>query len=75
MNSPSEAAELVRYIDRIRERTMRVAACIPPHQIDWTPAPGKFSFGDLLRHLGAIERWMFAENAQQRPSSYPGPGR
>jgi uncharacterized damage-inducible protein DinB len=75
MSSPSESAELVRYIDRIRERTMRVAACIPADRIDWAPAPGKFSFGDLLRHLGAIERWMFAENAQRRPSSYPGHGR
>jgi len=29
----------------------------------------------LVRHLGAIERWMFAENAAGRPSRYPGHGR
>lgn len=33
---------------------------------------GAFSIGDLVRHLGAIERYMFAENARLRPSRYPG---
>jgi uncharacterized damage-inducible protein DinB len=71
----SRAGELVDYIDRIRERTMRVVACVPPDKVDWTCAPGKFTLGDLMRHLGAIERWMFAENAQRRKSSYPGHGK
>ena len=63
------------YFDRVRERTMRVAACIPRDEIEWTYKPGKFTLGDLVRHLSAIERWMFVENAQQRPSRYPGHGR
>ena len=67
--------EIVDYIDRIRERTMRVVACIPPDRIDWTYKEGKFTFGDVMRHLASIERWMFAENAQRRPSRYPGHGR
>jgi uncharacterized damage-inducible protein DinB len=71
----SEAAELVRYIDRVRERTMRVVACVPPDKINWTYREGKFTFGDLMRHLAAIERWMFAENVAGRPSAYPGHGR
>ena len=70
-----DAKELVDYIDRVRERTMRVVACIPPEQVDWTYREGKFTFGDMMRHLAAIERWMFAENAQRRPSRYPGHGR
>ncbi len=28
-----------------------------------------------MRHLASIERWMFAENVQRRPSKYPGHGR
>jgi uncharacterized damage-inducible protein DinB len=64
--------EIVDYFERIRDRTMRVIACIPPDKIDWTYQAGKFSLSDLIRHLGAIERWMFAENAQLRPSRYPG---
>jgi uncharacterized damage-inducible protein DinB len=66
--------ELIEYFDRVRQRTMRVIACVPPDRVDWTYRPGKFTFGDLMRHLAAIERWMFAENAQLRPSSYPGHG-
>jgi len=67
--------EVVEYFDRIRERTMRVVACIPPEKSEWTYKPGKFTFADIVRHLGAVERWMFAENAQMRPSRYPGHGR
>jgi len=67
--------ELLDYFDRVRERTMRVMAVVPPDKIDWTYQPGKFTIGDIARHLGAIERWMFAENALLRPSSYPGHGR
>ena len=68
-------SEIAGYFDKVRERTMRVAACIPPEQIEWTYKPGKYTLGDILRHLGSTERWMFAENAQQRPSRYPGYGR
>src|SRR5580698_2725414 len=67
--------EIVDYFERIRDRTMRVIACIPPDKIDWTYQAGKFSLSDIIRHLGAIERWMFAENSQCRPSRYPGHGR
>ncbi|HUR80143.1 MAG TPA: DinB family protein [Thermoanaerobaculia bacterium] len=67
--------ELVAYFDRIRERTMRVVACVPPERIDWTYKAGKFTFGDVMRHLASIERWMFTENAMGRPSRYPGHGR
>lgn len=68
-------SEIVDYFDRIRERTMRVIACIPPDKIDWTYQAGKYTLGDIVRHLGATERWMFAENAQRKPSRYPGHGR
>lgn len=70
-----KVADFVSYFDRIRERTMRVVACIPPEKVDWTYKDGKFTFGDLMRHLASIERWMFAENAQRKPSAYPGHGR
>jgi uncharacterized damage-inducible protein DinB len=64
----------LEYYRRIRQRTLRVASCIPPEQIEWTYQAGKFTFGDLLRHLGAMERYMFAENVQLKPSQYPGHG-
>jgi uncharacterized damage-inducible protein DinB len=69
-----DIAVFLQYFENVRGRTERVLACIPPAQLEWRPRPGAFSFGDLIRHLGAIERYMFAENVQGRPSRYPGHG-
>jgi len=63
------------YFESVRGRTLRVAATIPPEEVEWRYKDGGWSFGDLLRHLGATERHMFAENACGRPSAYPGHGR
>ena len=65
----------LNYYEKIRERTLGVVGCIPPERIDWTYREGKFTFGDLIRHLAAIERHMYAENAQFKPSRYPGHGK
>lgn len=64
----------LRYFQNIRARTERVAACIPPEWLEWRPREGAFSFGDLIRHIAAMERWMFAENVMGRPSRYHGCG-
>ena len=63
------------YYERIRERTTRVMKCIPPDRIDWTYKEGKFTFADLIRHVAAIERYMYAETVQLKPSRYPGHGK
>lgn len=63
------------YYARLRARTDRVVERIPAERIEWRPEPGAFSFGDVLRHVAAIERWVFAENAALRRSRYPGHGR
>ena len=68
-------AGFLDYWERIRGRTMRVARVIPPERIEWAPAAGRFTLGDLLRHLAAIERYMYAENARLSISAYPGHGR
>lgn len=65
----------LEYLAKVRERTERVIAAIPPEQFEWTYAPGRFTLGDLIRHLAAIERYMFVENVSGRPSTYPGHGR
>src|SRR5437773_12388639 len=65
----------LEYWRTIRGRTRRVVACIPPDQIEWSPHPGKFTFGDLVRHLATIERYMYAETVAGRPSRYAGCGR
>ena len=62
------------YFEGFRGRTRKVVMCIPPERLEWRPREGAFSLGDTVRHLAAIERWMFAENAAGRPSRYPGHG-
>src|SRR4029077_1626414 len=62
------------YFEKVRQRTLKVIACIPSEKYDWRYAEGKFSFADIIRHLAAIERYMYAENAQINPSLYPGHG-
>ena len=63
------------YYERLRERTRRVVLIIPPEHFEWTYKPGKFTLGDLVRHLAAIERWLYAENVLGRSPAYPGCGR
>ena len=60
------------YYRNIRKRSRRVIDCIPHDQFDWTYREGKFTFADMIRHIAAAERCMFAENAQGNPSTYPG---
>jgi uncharacterized damage-inducible protein DinB len=67
-------APFVSYWEKIHARTARVIDAIPRDRFEWRPVEGSFSFADLIRHLAAIERYMFAENAHGRWSSYPGHG-
>lgn len=61
----ASAESFLAYLEKVRERTLRVARHIPPERLEWSYREGRFSFGDILRHLGAIERYMFAENARR----------
>lgn len=60
------------YWEKVRQRTLKVIACIPPDKFDWRYAESKFSFADIIRHLATIERYMYAETVQFKPSRYPG---
>jgi uncharacterized damage-inducible protein DinB len=67
--------EFLDYWKKVRQRTLRVIACIPEDKYDWSYQPGKFTLADIIRHLAAIERYMYAENAQLKPSCYSGHGK
>jgi uncharacterized damage-inducible protein DinB len=68
------AETFLPYFENIRARTIRVASLIPPDRIEWTHRPGAFTLGDIVRHIAATERWMFAENVRGRPSRYASHG-
>jgi uncharacterized damage-inducible protein DinB len=65
----------LQYFKNVRERTMRVARCIPPDKLNWNYAPEKFTLGDLLRHIAVAERFMWAETLQGHTSRYTSHGK
>lgn len=68
------ADDFVPWFESVRGRTRALAEYVPEEHLEWRSAPGRFSPGDLLRHIAGTERWMWAENALRRPSRYPGHG-
>lgn len=46
----------LEYYERVRERTRKVVVLIPPEHLEWSYREGKFTLGDLVRHIAAIER-------------------
>jgi uncharacterized damage-inducible protein DinB len=65
----------LEYLDKVHQRTTRVAQCIPPDRLEWSLREGKFRLGDLVRHIATTERYMFAETIRGQPSRYAGCGR
>lgn len=69
-----DIGQFLDYWERVRARTRRVVTCIPPGELEWSFAEGRFTLGDLVRHLAAIQRHMFVECVMRRHSRYPGHG-
>ena len=68
----SNVSSFLDYYGKIRDRTLHVVQCIPPDRFDWTYQEGKFSFADLIRHMPALERYMYAETVQMKPNGCSG---
>jgi len=65
----------IEYFEKVRERTMRVVECIPADKLEHSFGVGRFTLGDLARHLAIVERYTWAECVQGKPHRYPGCGR
>lgn len=63
------------YFGKVHHRTMRVVRCIPPDKVDWSFRQGKFTLGDLARHIATANRYIFAETLKGNLSRYAGCGR
>jgi len=61
------------YFEGIRKRTVKFLNRIPADQMAFTPHPGKFTIGDLIRHLGATET-MFVRAVLDGTWAYGGHG-
>ena len=67
-------AGFLDHYGKVRAATRRVVEVVPEIALDWSYRPGKFTVGDLIRHIAAIERFVFAEAALGRPIRYRGCG-
>ncbi len=70
----TSSQSFVNYLDKVKDRTKRLFDFIPEDKLEWTYMLGKFTVGDQIRHMATIERFMFAENVQMKPSKYRGCG-
>ncbi|MCC3156707.1 DinB family protein [Hymenobacter sp. 15J16-1T3B] len=68
-------ASFLDYREKLGQRTIRLVTLVPPAQLEWRCRPGGFTIGDTIRHLAAIERYLYAEIAAGRPAAYAGCGR
>lgn len=68
-------ATFLDYFSKVHQRTVRVARCIPPDKLEWSFRAGRFTLGDLVRHIAAANRYIFAEGVQNKPVRYAGCGR
>lgn len=62
----------VDYFDKIHGRIERLLKLIPEDRLEHKPIANKFSFGDLVRRMAAVERYMFVEIAIGGKNCYPG---
>src|SRR6476620_5212854 len=65
----------LNYYEKTRAITLKVLAVIPKDQLDWSYMRGKFTIGDLVRHIAAAERDLFTEIAIGNKSRYKGCGK
>jgi uncharacterized damage-inducible protein DinB len=64
------------YFEGVRRRTVGFFRVIPAARIDWAPAPGEYTCGDIIRHVAASEgmfvgaavdgRWRYAGHERRR---------
>jgi uncharacterized damage-inducible protein DinB len=70
-----DLGEFLNYFNKVHQRTMNVVRSIPPDQIDWQFRAGKFTLGDLVRHIATANRYIFVEVARGGHSKYAGCGK
>lgn len=70
-----EVGVFLDYWESVFGRTTRLLRVLPPESIEWAHAGGRWTIGDIARHLVNIERDMYAETVAGRPSRYAGHGR
>src|SRR3954465_11819935 len=68
----TRVAPFLEYLDRVHERTRRIAVLVSDADLEWKAGPDRLTPGEMIRHLAGIERYMYAETVHGRPTRYPG---
>ena len=72
----SSAEIFTEYYGKVRARTKRLIDVVPGRSVRLDPHRRQVSRSPtFIRHLAAIERFMYAENVQGKPSRYRGCGK
>jgi uncharacterized damage-inducible protein DinB len=62
----------IEYFNGIRRRTLTFAHAIPADRVNWSPQGNEFTFGDILRHLAAVEKITIYAVVNKKWKAYPG---
>ncbi|MEZ4918405.1 MAG: DinB family protein [Saprospiraceae bacterium] len=71
----SNVQTFLRQYKSIRKRTLKLLEVVQPQHLDFAYKPGKFTLADQMRHIGAIERYLYAETIADRKNAYRGCGK
>lgn len=66
--------DFINYFGGVRRRTLNYIQAIPQDKFGWSPKPGEFECGDIVRHMGSAEK-MFARAALDGDWHYGGHAR
>lgn len=63
--------DYLAYFEGVRKRTHLFIDAVPLTLADWSPAPGEYTCGDIVRHLGSVQlmNWRLVAG---EPMKYPG---
>jgi len=67
--------EFLKKYESIRKRTLKLIEVIQPQHLDFAYKKGKFTVADQIRHIAAIERYLFAETIAGKKNIYNGCGK
>jgi uncharacterized damage-inducible protein DinB len=68
----TRVAPFLDYLDRFHERTRRIVERVSQDDLEWRAGAGRFTPGEMIRHLAGIERYMYGETVHGRTSRYSG---
>lgn len=70
----NSTTSFLSYFEKVRQGTNQIIQVIPYDKMNWTYKPEKFTIADIIRHIAAIERNVFAEIIQGNNPCYKGCG-